>query len=69
MLKWIGREKGRDGLPGIPGRDLSDDEVALYGGETALIETGLYERPPKPVTRPQVVKPKTDNANADETSI
>lgn len=43
-LKWIGREQGIEGLPGIPGRDLSDSEVEQYGGEMALIATGLYRR-------------------------
>ena len=32
-------------LPGVPARDLSTNEVTLYGGETRLINTGLYEKP------------------------
>ena len=32
-------------LPGIPGRDLNDDEVKKFGGEKKLINTGLYEKP------------------------
>lgn len=41
MLKWIGREKGIEGLPGIPARDLSDEEVAKFG-KKKLLESGLY---------------------------
>ena len=44
MLKWIGTHKGVQGLPGIPARDLSQVEVVRYGGEKALLGTGLYER-------------------------
>ena len=32
-------------LPGIPGRDLSSEEVEKFGGAKALIATGLYEKP------------------------
>lgn len=32
-------------LPNIPARNLSDEEVEQYGGEAALLKTGLYERP------------------------
>lgn len=45
MLTWIGNTLGVEGLPGIPGRDLNDDEVQQYGGERALIATGYYKRP------------------------
>ncbi len=31
-------------LPGIPGRDLSSEEVEKFGGEKALLESGLYEK-------------------------
>lgn len=30
-------------LPGVPARDLSADEVELYGGVEALLATGLYQ--------------------------
>jgi hypothetical protein len=43
MLKWIGYVHGAEWLPGIPARDLSDDEVEQYGGEAGLLATGLYE--------------------------
>lgn len=42
-LKWIGDTKGAAGLPGIPGRDLTADEVEQHGGKDALLATGLYE--------------------------
>lgn len=32
-------------LPGIPARDLSDEEVQEHGGEAALLASGLYARP------------------------
>jgi hypothetical protein len=43
MLKYIGNKF----LPGIPARDLSDEEVKQFGGEKILIATGLYEAPKK----------------------
>lgn len=45
-LVFIGKKLGLLGLPGIPGRDLKAHEVDLFGGETFLLETGLYEKPP-----------------------
>ncbi len=45
MLIWIGKEKGIEGLPGVPARDLSDEEVKTYGGEAWLIKTGLWQKP------------------------
>ncbi len=41
MLNYIG--KGAF-LIGVPARDLSADEVRLYGGEEMLLSTGLYEK-------------------------
>ena len=38
MLKYIGRGSS---LPGIPARDLTDDEVKRFG-KTFLLSTGLY---------------------------
>ena len=29
-------------LPGVPARDLSEDEAAEYGGAEALLACGLY---------------------------
>jgi hypothetical protein len=30
-------------LPGIPARDLTDEEVEAHGGAASLIATGLYQ--------------------------
>lgn len=56
MLKWIGTAKGMQGLIGIPARDLTQVEVVQYGGEQALLKSGLYEK----VKPPRVSKPKTE---------
>ena len=42
MLIYVG--KGAF-LPGVPDRDLTDEEVKQYGGEATLIKSGLYEQP------------------------
>lgn len=51
MLKWIGGEKGMAGLPGVPGRDLSEEEIGelpVGWDRQALLDSGLYvERKPK----------------------
>lgn len=49
-LIWIGSEKGMQGFPGIPARNLSDEEMRQRGLDVAfLLETGLYvEEEPKP---------------------
>jgi len=39
-LKYIGQAF----IPGIPARDLSDEEVEEYGGEAFLVGSGLYEK-------------------------
>jgi len=36
--------KGGAFLPGVPARDLSDEEAREYG-ERRLVESGLYEKP------------------------
>jgi hypothetical protein len=38
-LKFV----GAGFLPGVPARDLGEDEVEQYGGAAALIASGLYE--------------------------
>ncbi len=43
MLKYI----GNGFLPGIPARDLNDDEVKKLGGVKFLLNTGLYAKPRK----------------------
>lgn len=40
MLIW----NGTGFIPGIPARNLSDEEVKEYGGEKKLLATGLYEK-------------------------
>lgn len=34
-------------LPGVPARDLTDEEVEEHGGERALLKSGLYEKESK----------------------
>lgn len=46
MLRYTGGGYGGF-LPGVPARDLSDEEVEALGGEKALLKTGLYEKLPK----------------------
>lgn len=41
-LKFVG--KAGSGIPGIPGRDLSNEEVDQYGGEDELLKSGLYKK-------------------------
>lgn len=45
MLKYI----GKGFIPGIPARDLNDQEVSKYGGEKHLLSTGLFEKPKKKI--------------------
>jgi len=35
---------GKGFIPGIPARDLTDEEVKEFGGEKKLLATGLYEK-------------------------
>ena len=39
-LKYV----GNGFLPGVPAKDLTPEQVELYGGEKALLASGLYER-------------------------
>jgi len=52
MLRYVG-----DGfIPGIPARDLTDDEVKKYGGEKLLLSTGLFAKSkPKKVEKKKIV--------------
>lgn len=45
MLKYI----GKGFIPGIPARDLNDDEVKKYGGVKFLVGTGLFAKPEKKI--------------------
>jgi len=38
-LKYI----GKGAIPGIPARDLTEEETKKYGGEKLLIESGLWQ--------------------------
>jgi hypothetical protein len=49
MLKYI----GKGFMPGIPARDLSDEEVEKHGGIEFLVETGLYELEKKKKKQPK----------------
>jgi len=51
MLKYI----GNGFLPGIPPRDLADDEVKKFGGEKFLLSTGLYAKPKKEKKKIEIV--------------
>ncbi len=42
-LIWTGGGFG-GALPGIPARDLDAAEVKEHGGESKLIESGLYKK-------------------------
>ena len=42
FMLWVGKERGQEGIPGIPGRDLSREETEAAGGEAALLATGLW---------------------------
>ena len=47
MLKY----NGKGFIPGIPARDLTDDEVKKYGGTKYLLGLGIYESPKKKVMK------------------
>lgn len=56
MLKY----NGAGYYPGIPTRDLTDEEVEKYGGEEFLLALKIYEKVVKPVKKP--VKEVEDDA-------
>lgn len=43
MLRYVGNGNW---LPGVPARDLTDEEAACCGGAGALLATGLYVEEP-----------------------
>ncbi len=53
-LKYIGNEF----LPGVPARDLTEDEVEECGGEQVLLASGLYAED-KPATKADKTVGKT----------
>ena len=42
MFRYV----GNGFIPGIPARDLTDEEVSRYGSKR-LLDSGLYEKPKK----------------------
>lgn len=50
MLKYVGQGTS---WPGVPARDLTEEEVEQYGGERVLLAVGLWEKPklPKPAKK------------------
>lgn len=81
-LVWIGHTKGVEGLFNVPARDLTAAEVKIFGGEKALLATGLYakaEAPsgnvssskankgdPKPFTYPMDETPAPEETASDD---
>jgi hypothetical protein len=58
MLKYI----GGGFIPGVPARDLTEEEAKQYGGRLALIRTGRYKSDqPSRLVRPQKAMPGGDN--------
>lgn len=45
-LIYTGRGMGLF-IHGVPARDLTEAEVEQYGGERALLKSGIYEKPKK----------------------
>jgi hypothetical protein len=44
-LKYLGADPRTDWIPGVPSRDLSDEEIKEFGlDETALAASRLYEK-------------------------
>lgn len=62
-LKYTGGGYGGS-LPGIPARDLSEEEAILHGGVGALLRTGLYE---KEKESPPLKSEKSVRPNKQET--
>lgn len=60
MLVYI----GNGFLPGVPARDLTAEEVEKYGGESYLLDTGLYTKPGKAQTKS--AKPKQQDEKEGE---
>lgn len=63
MLIYVG--KGAF-LPNIPARDLSDEEVEHYGGEKALVASGLYEPVSAPVPSKKLIPSARTNDDEED---
>lgn len=48
MLKY----NGLGYYPGVPTRDLNDEEIEKYGGEKFLLALKIYEKVIEPVKKP-----------------
>ncbi len=69
-LVYIGQASVRDYIPGIPTRDLTDAEVAQFGGQDVLIATGLYALPPGVDSMPEAPVPtRTPRAKRPRQSV
>lgn len=62
-LKFV----GEGFLPGVPARDLNEDEVEQYGGAAALIASGLYEEAEQPFEKADRTPSKAPNTAAEAT--
>ena len=51
---------GKGFLPGIPARDLSEEDVKQYGGKKLLLDTGLYAEPEKPKRKAKYESTETE---------
>ncbi len=60
MLKYTGGGK-KLSLNGVPARDLSKEEVIKYGGESVLLESGLYEKVSKKTTQNKARTPAKED--------
>jgi len=44
MLKFVGKEKGLEGVHGVPARDLTEKEIKEWGlDRKALVRSRCYE--------------------------
>jgi hypothetical protein len=48
--------KGGGFIPGVPARDLTEDEVKAHGGVKALTAHGLYQEKEKPAVAKETAK-------------
>lgn len=63
MLRYTGGGYG-GWLPGIPARDLTDEQVEAYGGVEFLVGTGLYE-----VTTEVVTTNDTNDTSGEDEEV
>ncbi len=68
MLKWIGKEVGIEFVPGLPARNIRDEEVDQYGGEDVFLSTGYYVRETKAGRGPKENKGAVDQPSSEDVS-